>query len=81
MATLTLRDKLYEYIRFADDKKVKAIYTMVEDEINQKVDLWEDEDFLNEMDARLKAYESGKVEAKTWPEVRQKILEKKKRGA
>jgi hypothetical protein len=41
MEAIAIRDKLYDYIRFADDKKVKAIYTMVEEEINQKLDHWE----------------------------------------
>jgi hypothetical protein len=81
MAATTLRDRLYDYIRYADDKKVKAIYTMVEDEINQKHDPWEDADFLNELDVRLKAYESGEVQGSSWTEVKQRILSKKKRGA
>lgn len=33
--TAAIRQKMYEYIRFADDKKVKAIYTMVAEEVNE----------------------------------------------
>lgn len=80
MAATTLRDRLYDYIRYADDKKVKAIYTMVEEEINQKHDPWEDKEFLQELDIRLKAYESGEVEALPWSEVKQRILSRKKSG-
>lgn len=36
MSTETIRERLHEYIRYADDKKVNAIYTMVEDEITEK---------------------------------------------
>ena len=32
MNTSTIKQKLYEYIRVADDKKVKAIYTLIEGE-------------------------------------------------
>lgn len=35
MNTATIREKLHDYIRVADDKKLKAIYVMVEDEINE----------------------------------------------
>ncbi len=33
MTIAAIREKLHEYINVAEDKKVKAIYTMVEDEI------------------------------------------------
>ena len=33
MTTATIRKKLHDYINIADDKKVKAIYTIVEDEM------------------------------------------------
>ncbi len=62
METEVIRERLQEYIRFADDKKVAAIYTMVESEIQDELDLWEDQDFLNEMKNRVDEYESGKAE-------------------
>ena len=31
MTTTIIRKKLVEYLKVADDKKIKAIYTMVED--------------------------------------------------
>jgi len=33
MSTAAIRERLYDYIRVADDKKVRAIYTMLEDTI------------------------------------------------
>lgn len=36
MNTATIRQRLHSYLETADEKKVKAIYTMVEDEINQQ---------------------------------------------
>lgn len=73
MASTTIRDRLYDYIRYADEKKVKAIYTMVEEEINERINLWEDKDFLNEIDMRLDGYESGNVKTSSWEEVKQKV--------
>jgi len=81
MATATFRDRLYDYIRYADDKKVKAIYTMVEHEINQKADPWKDADFINELDQRLAAYEAGEIGASLWADVKHRILSKKEPGA
>ncbi len=52
METELIRERLQEYIRFAEDKKIQAIYTMVESEIQEDLDLWEDEGFLKEMNAR-----------------------------
>ena len=70
MSTETIRERLHEYIRFADDKKVEAIYTMVEDEIIEELDLWEDEGFLNELNRRLETYESGEVKGVSWEQVK-----------
>jgi putative addiction module component (TIGR02574 family) len=72
METEVIRERLQEYIRFADDKKVAAIYTMVESEIQDELDLWEDQDFLNEMKNRVDEYESGRVEGIPWEEVKKK---------
>ncbi len=35
MNTATIRQQLHEYLEVADDKKINAIYTMVEDEIKE----------------------------------------------
>lgn len=72
MSAVSIREKLYDYIRFADEKKVKAIYTMVEGEISEELNLWDDPAFLNELDQRLAEYESGKVKGSTWAEVKAK---------
>ena len=47
MTTSAIREKLVSYLQVADDKKVKAIYTMVEDEINTAENDW-DEEFATE---------------------------------
>lgn len=73
METEVIRERLQEYIRFAEDKKVQAIYTMVESEIQDDLDLWEDEGFLNEMKSRMADYESGKDPGVSWEEVQQNL--------
>lgn len=72
MTIAAIREKLHEYINIADDKKIEAIYTIVESEIVEKYDLWEDEEFLDEINNRLKNFENGKVICSTWDEVKLK---------
>lgn len=78
MRTSTIREKLYDYIRFADDKKIKAIYTMVEEDIVSRSSPWDDPEFVIELDRRMAEYELGKVKMSTWEEVKAKALALKK---
>lgn len=72
MRNITIREKLYDYIRFADEKKVKAIYTMVQEEIEAKTEIWHEPEFILELDRRVTDYENGDVEMSTWEEVKAK---------
>ena len=74
MSTTEIRQKLFDYIRVADDKKVKAIYTIIKNEIKEDVDIWTDE-FLQELNKRTADYESGKVKGYTWEEVKARAEE------
>ena len=68
MSTREIRQKLFDYIRAADEKKVKAIYTMVENEIKTEPTVWTDE-FLEELNKRTMEFEKRKVKGLTWSEV------------
>lgn len=35
MTTTAIRSKLFDYIRLADDKKLKAIFTILENEFSE----------------------------------------------
>ncbi len=73
MTTALIRQKLYEYIRVADDKKVKAIFTMVEDEI-EEYDWTKDKEFIAELDRRSADYKSGKVKGIPWEDAKKQLL-------
>lgn len=73
MRAIQIRQRLYEYIRFADEKKVKAIYTIVEGEIKEKQEVW-NHAFVKEMQRRSKEIESEKVQGKSRGEVKEKAL-------
>ncbi|HXB40911.1 MAG TPA: hypothetical protein VNZ49_10245 [Bacteroidia bacterium] len=81
MTALAIRQRLFEYIRFADEKKIKAIYTIVEEEIKEKHNIWTRE-FETEMGRRARDLENGKVSPRSWEEVQKKaaaILRKKRK--
>ncbi len=59
MKTVLLKEKLHHYIETAEEKKLKAIYAMVEDEIKEPENIWEDKDFVAELERREKAYKNG----------------------
>ena len=54
-----IRHKLYDYIRVADDKKLQAIYNLLEEEIEQTADWWKDKEVIRELDSRYQALENG----------------------
>jgi len=62
MTTATIRAKLANYIRIADEKKLKAIYVMVEDEINDAEPVNYTPSLKSELDRRVACYlEGGKM--------------------
>jgi Putative addiction module component len=69
MSSIEIKRKLFDYIRDADNRKVKAIYTMVEKEIQEDSTIWTDE-FVQELDNRVAEFENGSVKAHTWNEVK-----------
>ena len=79
MTTAAIRERLHDYIRVADDKKVKAIYTLLEDQIiAEKYDWSQDTDFVAELDERVRRYEAGIDRGYTWDELEASIEELKK---
>ncbi len=57
MTVSAIREKLHSYIDTADLKKVKAIYTMLEDSITEDVQ-W-NKSFKNELDSRYYDYKKN----------------------
>lgn len=81
-SALAIRHKLYDFIRVADDKKLTAIYHLLENEIEQTQEWWKDNTFTNELDQRYKALEDGADKGFTIDELKNSVnkLRKKKYG-
>ena len=67
---MAIREKLHDLINTADDKDVKAVYSIFEDQIAEKYDHWEDEEFLKELKSRLDDIENGADDGLSWEEVK-----------
>ncbi len=74
MSTASIRQKLYDYIRAAEDRKVKAIYTMLEEEIEEIYDHWNDNAFVAELEKRSADVKAGKSKTVSWEKAKAEIL-------
>lgn len=75
MTSTLIRKKLTDYIKVADEDKLKAIYTIVSDEINTKENEW-DETFTKELDKRRKTFIDGSAKTYTWEETKKAAIKK-----
>ena len=73
MYATSVRNKLYDYIRLGSDKKVYAIYNLLEDEIVEMNECWKDKRFLEELDDRFDALETGEDKGVTLQEMETSI--------
>jgi len=66
MRTSQIKKQLHDYIDAAEDKKLKAIYTLLEDEIAYNGHLTVEQ--REEVDRRIADYENGIGKTYTWEE-------------
>ena len=61
MTTLAIRKKLADFMKVADESKVKAMYALLKEDIEQEeqVDSGYSEDFKKELDQCYAYYKSG----------------------
>ena len=82
MNAAAIRDKLYDYIRVADDKKIKAIYMMLEDQIAGQTEWWKDAAFFSALEKEYEAWDSGNEKGYSLADIKAEIATRKvkKRG-
>jgi len=72
MSTNTIQQKLHSYLEVADDKKVKAIYAIMENDIEESALEYTGE-LKKELDRRYADYKSGKAKMITAGESRKRV--------
>lgn len=60
MDTISLRQKLHNYLEVADDKRVKAIYSIMANDIEEAVLVF-NESMQAELDGRYNSFKKGKT--------------------
>jgi hypothetical protein len=77
MNAAAIRDRLYDYIRVADNKKIKAIYMMLEDEIAEEADWWNNPAFVSELEKEYEAWDSGRDKGYSIADLKNEIAKRK----
>jgi benzoyl-CoA reductase/2-hydroxyglutaryl-CoA dehydratase subunit BcrC/BadD/HgdB len=75
----SIRLKLYDYIRVADDKKLNAIYNLLENEIQETKEWWKDKLLVAELDRRVDALETGSDKGVTLDQLEASISKMRKK--
>ena len=70
MTTETKREKLRDYVETVDDEEIETMFTVFEDQLAERFKWWEDEEFVAELEQRVKDIESGKDKGVSWEEVK-----------
>lgn len=66
MRITAIKQQLHDYIDSAEDKKLKAIYTLLEDDITEGYQFSDDQ--KQELDRRYNDYMNGVGKTYTWDE-------------
>ena len=74
MDTVTIRQQLHNYLEVADDKKINALYTIIEKDIQESEFEYPDE-LKNELDKRYSEYKNDSVEMVPSSENKKRIEE------
>lgn len=72
MDTAAIRQQLHNYLEVADDKKIKALYTIIEKDIQENEFEYSDE-LKSELDKRYSEYKNGTAEMITAAESKKRI--------
>jgi hypothetical protein len=78
MTTTAIRKKLMTYIADADDKKVKGLYMLMEEDISKKTKFSLSAAQLKVLDAEKEKHVKGKSKSCSWPEAKKIIRGKRK---
>ena len=70
MSTASIDKKIANYVEQLNTKQKKVLLSVAKAFAEEDNDIWEDENFIKELDRRTKDLESGKVKGYSWDEVK-----------
>ena len=74
MTTSIIRNKLHSFIEKADTKELKKIYAFLEEDFDLTSDsIWDDKEFVKELEKRSNEIKTGKVKGIKWDEIKKKL--------
>lgn len=79
MTTILIRKKLINFLENADERKVKAVYTIFENEINEENTFTLSEEQIKILDSEKQKHLSGKSKSYTWEDAKKIIRGEKKK--
>jgi hypothetical protein len=77
MTTAALRKKLISFIADADDKKIKGMYMLLEEEIEKEASFKLTDEHMAILDEEREKHVSGKSKSYSWSKAKQIIRGKK----
>lgn len=80
MDSVALRIELHDYIEHATDEKVEEMYAMIKNKETGPYEWWKDVGLVTELERRSADLKSGKDKGVPWPEVKERLLSKYKKG-
>ncbi len=72
MRNVSIRKKVITYLADADEKKVKAVYTLLEKDIERKSEFKLPESKLKQLRLEKQKHLNGKTPSYTWEEVKER---------
>ena len=79
MTVAVIREKLKSYVDDVDDKKVKALYTLLQDDIDDNTGFVFSKEQMEILEEEDKLHTTGKTASYSWEEAKEMIRSKKKK--
>ena len=76
METSEIKKKLHDYIETAAEDKLKAIYLVLESDVESVHNHQNDSGFVAETESRTKEPEAGTASGSTWQEAKAKAMKR-----
>ena len=67
---------MQEYIKIADEKKVRALYTIIAPQESVTTEWWQDEQLISAMKKQDATMESGKDKGTPWEEAKKRVMQR-----